>query len=515
LSSLGDRVTEPSFLNWLVERYPNAKQLMCYDIDAFMASLCYHLQFTKEEAQQLIETESIYINEFKLTYFPNRFVSIDKGKYHGHPEIAIINASQAGYMETHYNAQETIEQSFDKAKQAGKIGDEIKRVYNDLGMDTNKLVSPISSFLSRYQPKLPVAEDMPDEVNKMAWESAKGGWFQVNSMGHFDAYDYDMNLAYGWALCQIPDFTKGQWVQSKDIPGNAMIGVADGILNTQAQFHPFLVKVKEDNYTPIGKFPITLTLQEIRVLHEYNLGTFNIKDGWWWIPVKPVSYPYGGIVRWLQEKRRGKTGIDKAIISRIYAGCYGKTLANFGTGKKQAFGKEFCPIVGTTVEALTRLKVFKTCMDAGIIPLAILVDGFITDKPITINTGTNMGEWKLSYKGNTLIAGSTAITIEGKTDDTAGELALEYNWLMNAIKDSPKSNVYTKDKYSPVTLAQAYKDDFSKLGQIHKVERAINIGVDDKRVFLKRPKNGQELLDNQYQYDSVPWDYKIISKDLA
>lgn len=511
------------FLDWLVFLHKDSINI-AYDIDQFCASLFWMIGLTKEECQILHDKEKLELSPYRLTYFAGKFFAIDIGHGKGHPCFELINAAQTGYLQTHYKEVETLEDIQEKAREAHSLIVGLSRAYKRLGLslwrfgDDDDFGSPIKAFLKAIKLNyIPTMSDMPIEVSQMAQEAVKGSWTEIYNLGTYDAWDFDLNAAYAYELAKIPDFRRGSWIHSKEIPDKATHGVGTGIQSTQSHFHPYIVKIGNENSTCIGTYPNTLSLQKIRCMLKHKNGTFNIEDGWWWIPSEYGKQfeVYRGTVTYLWNMRQGQTGIDKVLCQRLYAGIYGKSLEHSIKNGKDKLGDLYCSIIGMTVEDNTHINIFETCMEHGITPLAINTDGFLSPKELPIHS-TELGKWKLSHQGKVIINSANAIAFEGK-DDKGGELALRYNWLIEEIRKNPKATSYSISKYAPVTLSKAMAylgQKFNQLGTLEKVDMRINVGLDRKRAFFRKPQNGSELISGQV-YDSMPMLYDTIFSSLS
>lgn len=509
--STGKIVTEPPYLGWLLDSYPNSTKVF-YDMDASVASLCRLLNFTEEEARKLLSGKIHLETGYTLTYFPKTWFSIDYSRY----TVNFANMNQVGYLDSvSYSENETIEDSINKAKQARDCAIEVAKCFQSLGLSTDKLASPIATFLGeRKLDFIPTMDDCPDEVNQLARDAIKGQWFENYNIGYWDmAYDLDVNGSYCFELSKLPSVSpkQGIWQKSVVVPDLATLGIAKGYLYTQAPFHPFIIKLGGDNnFTPTGKdIPTILTLQEIQFLKRWNLGTFTINEGHWFIPNPRNVPPYAGVMNWLWGKKANAQGRLRQIVTRLYSGLWGRSLMTLSDG---SFGDMYNPIIGVTTETNSRLHVAEACLQNNLIPLAIMADGFVTDKEdVNLPISNKLGEWKLSAKGKCIIAGSGMVCFEG--DNPPEGLALRYDDLVNQIKESPDASEYTRSKYSPVTLALALQQGFDKLGTIQKVDRTLKIGEEDKRIYYDRPKTGQDLISGKI-YNSTSWDYKTLKSLL-
>lgn len=316
------------------------------------------------------------------------------------------------------------------------------------------------------------------------------------------AYDYDINGSYLFELAKMPDIRRGKFIYTKgnDIPDNATLGVADGILKTEADLHPFMIDINGVKMTPKGIFPNTLTLFDIKFMRDYQLGSFNIIDGWYWIPQKTQYEIYRGAMLWLWGQKTNAEEMKRQIVQRIYSSLTGKQIEGLESGK---LGKMFNPFIPAHVEAASRIHVIKTCLDYKVSPIAITGDGFVSENEVVgLRCGNEMGGWKMKQHGNCLSIGSNVILFqEGKHAD-------DYETLMMQIKDNPKKDTYAKMWFSPVTLPVALQQKWDDLGNLHRLDRQFSVNSESKRLYPTKPKNCGDLI--KKQYDSLPWNYDIL-----
>lgn len=480
-----------------------------YDLDQLAACILHAIGITKEQGKYLLSKESrgrLNVEDYRIVYFPKAFFLIQYGKW----QISFQNMAQDEYFKTAYTEDNSVEDAVKKAKAARDIAIEVSKALEYFGLETDRVSSPIKAFLSKYKLGWPTYNDCPDEITELAWKSLKGHWFEVFSIGKFDnAYLYDINGSYAYELASIPDTRKGKFIKSKVPPDNTKLGIAEGILETEAQFHPFLIKIGKNNYTPTGKIPNVLGLRAVKLLQQYKeLGTFNIERGYWWIPTEPLQYCYRPRMEWLWNKKQATDdATTRAIATRLYSALWG--LQSQYLPDKDIFGDNFNAFINYTVEENSRLHVARANMEQKVIPLAIIGDGFISDIERRIENPKNvLGGWKLSKQGKCIIAGTNNICFE--SNEPPKGLVLHYNTLLQQMKDSPKATKYTRDKYHAITLPLALQAGFDKLGTIQKVERSTIIGSNYSRIFLDRPETGKDLLSGKV-YQSQPWDYGILT----
>lgn len=130
----------------------------------------------------------------------------------------------------------------------------------------------------------------------------------------------------------------------------------------------------------------------------------------------------------------------------------------------------------------------------------------------TQDTNSTMGSWKLSHHCPSIIINSGVQAVRDKA--TQGVFALRYDWLLEQIKAKPKAKEYKLKGTSPITLAKAITQNrLQDLGKLEEIERPISVDVELKRCYRIEPRNGKELLSNQY--DSVPWDISVVSNSIS
>lgn len=506
----GSVKNEPPYLEWLLGHH-HGQPRMLYDLDGSVAALLRLIEVTREEGEKLLRDKQLQLESYRITYFPNKFFGIDKGEHGGHLYANFSNAAE--YSEPHYTGAENIEEDKNKALGAMAVSDSILLLYRSLGLDT-AMASPVSAFMKKYKLNIPLASDMEglDDVITMAHESVKGNWVEAWKRGYWDhAYDYDIVSAYPSELSKLFDIRRGEWVNEKNPPDNAVYGFARGILTTGRELHPFLYRDKTRQninvtITPVGSRQDVLPLEKIRLIKEYDLGKWKPSDGWFWIPKGPQYEVLKGPITYLMNNRPA-AGVGREIVKRIASGIWGKMLETHtsDTGRIK-LGGYYNPIYGSIVENAIQVKVTKACLDNNTIPLQIAVDGIISDKALKLDIGQDPGKWRLSHEGRCLILSAGLVGFEGKGGSE--EFSLTFEWLNDQIKAKPKAKEYKMVKYTPVTLARAINSGWDKLGTVEEVTRYIGIKEDAKRMWMEEPKSGGDLL--KKTYSSEPWDCSIL-----
>lgn len=472
-----------------------------YNLEAGAASVCRRVGLTRPEAEKLVNEGRVYITPYTLKYYPNKALCLDRGSGAYHPYTNIYNAEQY--------AEAELSPDYDPVKlaeSAAETGKNLTAAYAELGLPLHKMASPISAYLAAYGDELnpPTVDDMPEEAGKLAFRAAKGGWREAFACGYWEhAYDYDINSAYASEMAKLMDIRRGKWTHGRRIPDDAVYGWAEGKLTTHAEFHPFLQKSEDETTcTPLldGKNDV-VALGTLRFMEKYQLGEFAIEDGWWWTPNPSVTqaYPFRKPITDLYARRKSTDNQwVKDVIRRILAGLWGKT----GEFKREEMGRYFNPAYYDIVENNITLRVAATCLDAGIVPLHVAVDGVITDRPLPVDCNGHIGSWRLAHEGRCIIINSGCVGFEGKGGRE--EFSLTYDWLVGQILANPKASAYTMRKWTSVNLRKALDGDYGRLGELTQTEKTIRLGYDNKRAWRRRAETGEQLLSTQ-EY-SMPLD---------
>lgn len=140
--------------------------------------------------------------------------------------------------------------------------------------------------------------------------------------------------------------------------------------------------------------------------------------------------------------------------------------------------------------------------------MSIAVDGVLTDIPLLdLPVYNGMGSWKLSAETAAIVIGTDVVALKGK--DTPKDFSIDYDWLLDQMKQYPEQHEYKMQKLSPITLGKSFNfnrpDD---LGKVDQSERSVIIGYDKKRCYIPEPENGNDILQNKYK--SVSWDISFL-----
>lgn len=178
-----------ALLDWMLSDNPKENKLL-YDLDACVASII-KLCLNEAQVRELYEKEKIWINGFKITYFPTRFFAIDKNKI-----FTNYGAMTRYKSDVHYAPNDTVEDKIAKAKEADAIATSARNILKELGLDSQRIISPVAAVVDKYVWSLrpPTIDDMPEEVGELAYQTIQGNHLEAYQMGYWkEAWDYDIN----------------------------------------------------------------------------------------------------------------------------------------------------------------------------------------------------------------------------------------------------------------------------------------------------------------------------------
>ena len=505
-----------------------------YHLDYSVACLLKMINMPEAACKELLETSDLEYQGYTFQYIPNSWFAIkDKQTRQW---AGFSNMSQYESYSLESSGDETAD-AIDFAVTACLTGQKVYNTLAKLGLHPSSLTSPISAFnkeiLSTID--LPTVDDMPDEAAEMAYSCCKGSWIECFKIGHFeDTLDFDIRSAYGSELAQLVDFRYGSWVQSKKYPLTALYGYCKGIVTIDKPFSPILYKSNRTSFTPTGSWETVLTKNEIDFIKKWELGTFEIEEGWWWIPKRTTPNPLLEMINDLYTiKQQSSSSFEGNIIKRIISGIWGKLIEILPDNAQKRMlkkGEKYIlnPVWAAEVETNTRLKCAEFVLSNNLQEnlLSIMVDGILiknivqpSHNPLLSKvagshdqlsaTGNNkaMGTWKLSHHCPSIIISSGVQALKDKQH--AGNFVLNYNWLLEQIEKRPKAKSYKISGLSPVTLAKAISTDrFQDLGNLEEISREIDLQCEIKRCYPVEPKNSKEMLTGQY--NSIPWDVSVV-----
>lgn len=513
-NSNGKHIKEDGF-NFLLTDSPDSIKIFS-NLDACVAAL-FRLYPQKKQFYDYLLTSTkkmsrMFKEELGIQYFPGKSFSIVKGWYPN--KEAVAQFSDANQYSEDLSRAIIRDDGFTCAKKAQEVGAHAIEIFTRLGYEPVSATSPVSVFRRAVLRKinLPSMGDIPSDVRGIDFQTCKGGWFEAFKTGYFPhVYDYDINSSYPFNALNLWDIRDGEWIGTKSLVGldEMTYGALDVVVDIKSDFSPVILQRHaselERNYTPKDKFPTQINLQMAKYILESGIGDIEVNRAFYFKRSKGCKVlPFQEIVEQLYKTRQVSTDqMERAIIKTILVGgFYGLFLQQF----EDYIPKHFLPIYASEIQSGTQIALHKACVSNKTVPLAVMVDGIVTEVPLNLKIGSELGEWKLDGEGQALIITSGNVAIEGKR--RSGEFSLDFNMLMQYAKAHPNDDGFKLEQDHIVSLPLAYsRNDWFNLGKAQHEVRSIFL-TELKRLFLKRPRVLSDIVSNQYQ--SIPFRGEVL-----
>lgn len=500
----GDYKTEPPYLDFLLNKKDAIR--IFYYLAQDISALCKATNMNEIEVRNLFESsqKKIYMPPYKMRYVKDRFLNLQKGFYNNAPYAYFYDAHQ--YKDVQAEDDNTPEKCVGKAKVAQQIGQEIYQAFNELGIHSERLISPVRVYEDNVlnQMDLPNEDAIPENAGLFAYQGCLGNWLEAFQIGHWDmVWDYDLNSAYPSFIAQQMDLRKGKWVESIDYVEGARYAECYGDIKVNSSFSPIMFRAGERNslplnYTATGNRKTYFSKRIIDYIKLYGVDEYKIDKGYWWIPNDDCGYPLKETINKLYLEKEKSSGIKKEIVKRIMSGIYGKML------EMRESNDLINPVWAEDIETGTRIEVAEFAMRNKLDVIHVAVDGVVSATPATLGE-EGFGKWRLANVSKCICTGTGNVALN---NNGHGDFSLTYDKVKELIENNPDAKEYKLSKMNPVTIAEALNGKWDKLGTLQEINKYIGIGQDEKRCYKVRPKNGGELLKGQFR--SEPWDISLI-----
>lgn len=341
---------------------------------------------------------------------------------------------------------------------------EVLDAYNQLGLQPTKLTSPVAAFGDKLNKiDFPRACDLPDKAlpmidacSNVAWEE----WRELYKIGHWDkgkVTDFDLTAAYPWLMSKLPDIRKAWFIETDTMPERYSWGEMIGELDITKDVTPFY---------KLGKREASITTEHLWLINKYELGTFEMKHGWFFNLPRFYNYPFKEIMESLYAIRKNDNRIVSNIAKSISVGIGGKLAQRYQDGR---LGDNYNSIYSRIITSRCQIKVCDFIWRHGMSKdvISVLVDGCLVEGKQDIQLeNTGMGSWKADNSNPFLVL--SLLYQWGGNKKPNGQT---YDEIVRDIKDNERSSV------------------FSNID--------MNL-MEYDRVFESLPRNGNDLLNNRY-----------------
>lgn len=411
--------------------------------------------------EKLTKTSRCFVRPYNLFYSPGKILSIRLGMW----EYPYYNLSQFFPDSNPQSASEVAGKGQELLDSLRSIGFYPTRLTSGAGIGQEMILDHLS---------LPTYKDIPEEAVDYASDCYPRTWIEAHKLGHFEqAQDWDITYSFPWAASQLLDTRYCQWVKADYYVKGAVYGYCKGAVTIDKD-----VKTSPICYTtldkgdihPTGTWKDTLTLDEIRLIKTYKLGSFGLKDGWFCVP-RLVIKPLEAVVNRLY-KHKDNGSLAGRLAKQIAVGTFYGKFAQIQPDARGELkpGKFFNPVYACQIETQVRCKVARFIYAHGLEPIHIWVDGLLCEpKELDIRQSSVPGSWRLAGIEPALVLGSGLCFHSDKRPEQ-----WSYEELMEAIRSKPKDAYYQKGS------------------------KGIYIQQEHDRLFSRLPVSGSSLLEHQY-----------------
>jgi hypothetical protein len=338
--------------------------------------------------------------------------------------------------------------------------------YKQFGIEPTDLSSPVKAYSQVLDVvDFPRACDLPESSFGMLNTCAEKEWVEwreLYKVGHWNKYevlDFDIHGAYPSLIARLPDIRNAKYFESDTMPDDYSWGDMVGKLTVTKDVTPFGF---------MGTKEAQITTDELWLIKKYELGTFELKHGWFFKLPKYYNLPFKDIMQTLYEKRQNENPVVKKIAQAISVGIGGKFAQRSDDGR---LGEFYNGIYARLITSRCSVKVADFIWRNGLQDnvVSVLVDGVLVESAgLSMNNfdGKDIGSWRVNESSAFLVA-----SLLYQWSDTKKPNKLYYNDMIKLINEKPNSSIY---------------------GDID-----LNILQHD-RLFDTLPRTGKDLLTKKY-----------------
>lgn len=361
---------------------------------------------------------------------------------------------------------------------------------------------------------IPLLDETPEQVNEIATNSTFGGRIELVTRGFVPyVHIYDIKSAYPYALSQIPELTKGKWVQSTKLNKNALIGFFKIKCNIPVSKHisPFPFHTKNGKIVfPNGEFITFVTLAELKACEDSSW--YEILDSWQYLDDNPV-YPYKQFIEFMYQKRQKLKQANNSLelpFKVILNSIYGKT----GQGERlhTRMGNLLNPIIFSTINGMCRAQIYKFIMDNKIERQVCMIytDAITTTANLNLHS-EKLGDFSLDVNGEAYLLQNGFYRVGEKFRNKGlAKIGKDTISDLEPFVDKDGKVKYTFEQTKVGTLRENLnRGTFNNIGKFTKITKDLDINADRGRFWMGKLTDVRK---NEKNY-SAPFSFPEFDPD--
>ncbi len=497
-------------------------------------NFCYNLSYDGSVILKLLGKEILTTykrkrkfefsyKEYKFYFLPKKTLRISKGKhswvFYDITQFYVFKPLQKAYQENIGKLPQNYLKMKSKRKEFSprfyrmnrkqvrqyciddcKLTKELSQHWIDIfgkafGIYTQRWISSgylAEKVLINHNVEIPFFKDLPYDLQEFAWNSYFGGRFEIIQRGFIgEAWLYDINSAYPYALSKIPDIVKGTWRYGiREINKKALVG-----------FFKIHVKYGDEEYLPAfaftkislngkkivypsGEFVTYATLEELKNVDPKN---YSILESWQYFDNNP-TYPFRDFINTHYEKRmklKKENNPMQLPIKIILNSIYGK----MGQKVNGRIGNLFNPVIFAYITGFARAQLYGFVKEHGVENdvVAFATDSVCITKKLDVNS-SELGEFSLDKHGKDvyfLQNGFYRFNGVWKRRGIGKLGRKEIEHIETVERDGRLYYKYLVLRTKKLASA-IIQNQIEQVGRLKEESREINLNGDDKRFWLSR-----------------------------
>lgn len=497
----------------------------------------------EDNLKELYFTGKTTYNEYSIRYIPKKLFRIIKNKVsHSYYDLAIFyemsleraakeylggqknvdnldrDRINTDYRYWHQHWYEIIRYCISDAVLTKQLGDLLQDEF-EAKMDflPQKYISKasVSKEYFRKHCNIPSIKDVPKAAMSYAFNSYRGGRFEVTKKGHFkDATLIDINSAYPYQIAHLKDFSGGKWYKVKEADYDSLYGFY--ICQVEMPFMDFAPIAYRNKfhieYYPCGRFALFLTKEEVEAYREY--GDIRIVSGWE-CKKKDAAMPFKAEIEKLYHLKQitPKDDFRYDLVKKILNSLYGSFYEKIKDGDTYKTGKLFNPIYASVITANTRIQLFKEAKHYQKDVVGFATDSILIEGKHSIDNTKDLGDWDIDKTGETTVLRSgmykIAQALKSRGVSRSSEVNTpdgKYGNIFEYIQAYPNRCKYELLINRPVNLGEAIRHSETMSVRDINIWRVfpyvVDINRDLKRLWCDTFKGGGEMFERSV--DSSP-----------